>query len=73
MSKIIQIAPLGTKEDKLEQIADYLEELKHEMGEVLEEYEAEGAGNETLDTLTEVLDALSDAYDAIEEITAGEM
>ena len=36
MSKIIEIAPLAAKEDKLEQISEYLEELKHELGEVLE-------------------------------------
>ena len=73
MSKIIEIAPLAAKEDKLEQISEYLEELKHELGEVLEEYEDEGVDSSKLDALTEALDALEDAYDTIDEIVAEEL
>lgn len=68
MGKIIEIAPLAIKEDKLEQIVDYLGELKHELGKVIEEYEDDGADSDKIDILTEALDALEDAYDAVEEI-----
>ena len=73
MNKIIEIASLATKEDKLEQISKYLEELQHKLVEVLEEYEDEGADSSKLDALTEALDALEDAYDAIDEIVAEEL
>ena len=36
---LINISPLATKEDKLQDISDYLEELKHELGTVIDEYE----------------------------------
>ena len=47
---------------------DYLEELKHELGTVIDEYEDEGASEDTLDTLTEVLDAMEDAVDGIFDV-----
>ncbi len=65
---LINISPLATKEDKLQDISDYLEELKHELGTVIDEYEDEGASEDTLDTFTEVLDAMEDAVDGIFDV-----
>ena len=39
MSKIIELAPLAGKEEKLEQISDYLKQIKTELAELIEEYE----------------------------------
>ena len=47
MKKIIEIAPLAGKEDKLDQISDYLEQLKTSLAELVEEYEDEDADEET--------------------------
>ena len=78
MSNQINIAPMAHKEEKLQIIADYLEELKDALTDVLEEYEAEDAkdadsSSEKLDTLTEALDALEDAFDAINDVVLDEM
>ena len=64
---------MGTKEDKLEQICDYLEELKHAFAEVVDEYEGEEADEETMDILTGALDAMEDAFDGIEEVVMSEL
>lgn len=70
---LVKIAPMATKEDKLEQICDYLEELKHAFAEVVDEYEGEDADSETLDLLTDALDAMEDAFDGIEEVVMSEV
>ena len=69
---LINISPLATKEDKLQDLSDYLEELKHELGTVIDEYEDEGASEDTLDTLTEVLEAMEDAVDGIFDVLEAE-
>lgn len=72
MGKIIELAPLAGKEEKLEQISDYLRQIKTELAELIEEYEADQADAEKADTLTEALDALADAYEMIEEVILDE-
>lgn len=72
MEKIIEIASYAVKEDKLNQISDYLEQLKTSLAELVEEYEDEDADEERITMLTEALDALEDAYDAIEEVLLDE-
>ncbi len=69
---LINISPLATKEDKLQDISDFLEELKHEFGAVIDEYEDDGASEDILDTLTEVLDAMEDAFDGIADVLESE-
>lgn len=72
MSKIIELAPLAGKEEKLEQISDYLKQIKTELAELVEEYEEDQADARKADTLTEALDALADAYEMIEEVILDE-
>ena len=69
---LINISPLAPKEDILQDISDYLEELKHVLGSVIAEYEDEGASEDTLDTLTEVLEAMEDAVDGIVDVLEDE-
>ena len=65
---LINTSPFATKEDKLQDISDYLEELKHEFGAVIDEYEDDDVSEDILDTLTEVLDAMEDAFDGIADV-----
>lgn len=65
---LINISPLAPKEDILQDISDYLEELKHALGTVIDEYEDEGASEDTMDALTEVLEAMEDAVDGIYDV-----
>jgi len=53
---------------KLEQIADYMGELKDEFAALIQEFDEDGADQRKLDTLTEALDALEDAYDMVNEV-----
>jgi hypothetical protein len=71
--KLVEIAPMASKEDKLDQILDYLEELKHEFAEIVDEYESENTDRKKLDILTEALDALEDAYDGVNEVVMDEL
>lgn len=48
---LINFSPVAKKEDKLQDISDYLEELKHELGSVIEEYE------DAVDGIFDVLEA----------------
>ena len=65
---LIQIAEYASKEDKLEQILEYLEELKTAFSEVVQEYEDDGAEEEIVDLLTGALDAVEDAHDVILDV-----
>ena len=65
MSKIVNITSKEDKDQKLQDIANSLEELKDVMAEVIEAYEEENADSRKMDTLTEALDALEDAYEAL--------
>ena len=38
MSKLINIAPMADKELKLQDVADYLEELKNVLADIIDEY-----------------------------------
>ena len=60
MSKIVNITSKEDKDQKLQDIANSLEELKDVMAEVIEAYEEENADSRKMDTLTEALDALED-------------
>ena len=68
MGKIIDLSAVMEKEEKLEQIADYMGELKDELAALIQEFDEDGADQRKLDTLTEALDALEDAYDMVNEV-----
>ena len=69
MGKIIDLSSLLEKEEKLELIADYMEELKDEFAALIQEYDEDGEDQDKLDALTEALDALEDAYDIVCDVT----
>lgn len=66
MSKITDFMAMTEKEKNLKRIAKELKELKLELAEITEEYEAEENGK--ADLLTEALDALEDAGETIDEV-----
>ena len=68
MGKIIDLSAVMEKEEKLEQIAEYMGELKDEFAALIQEFDEDGADQRKLDTLTEALDALEDAYDMVNEV-----
>ena len=68
MGKIIDLSAVMEKEEKLEQIADYMGELKDVFAALIQEFDEDGADQRKLDTLTEALDALEDAYDMVNEV-----
>lgn len=72
MGKIIDLSSVLEKEERLQQVADYMEELKDQFSELIQEYEDDGADVRKIDTLTEALDALEDAYDMVCEVTETE-
>ena len=72
MGKIIDLSSVLEKEEKLQQVADYMEELKNQFSELIQEFEDDGADARKVDTLTEALDALEDAYDMVCEVAEGE-
>ena len=65
---LIEIAPHASKEEKLNQILAYLEELKNAFSEVVQNFEDEGAEEETVDLLTGALDAVEDAHDVVMDV-----
>ena len=65
---LVEIAEHASKEEKLNQILDYLEELKTVLAGVVEEYEEDGAEEEKADLLTGALDAVEDAHDVILDV-----
>ena len=73
MSKIVNITSKEDKDQKLQDIANSLEELKDVMAEVIEAYEEENADSRKMDTLTETLDALEDAYEAVNDVLLEEI
>lgn len=73
MSKIVNITSKEDKDQKLQDIANSLEELKDVMAEVIEAYEEENADSRKRDTLTEALDALEDAYEAVNDVLLEEI
>ena len=72
MGKIINLSSVLEKEEKLQQVADYMEELKNQFSELIQEYEDDGVDARKVDTLTEALDALEDAYDMVCEVAEDE-
>ena len=72
MGKIINLSAVLEKEEKLQQVVDYMEELKDQFSDLIQEYEYDGAEVRTVDTLTEALDALEDAYERVCEVAEEE-
>ena len=68
MGKIINLSSVLEKEEKLQQVVDYMEELKDQFSDLIQEYEDDGVDARKVDTLTEALDALEDAYDMVCEV-----
>ena len=73
MSKIVNITSKEDKDQKLQDIANSLEELTDVMAEVIEAYEEENADSRKMDTLIEALDALEDAYEAVNDVLLEEI
>ena len=69
MSKIVNITSREDKDQKLQDIANSLEELK----DVMDAYEEDHADSRKMDTLTEALDALEDAYEAVNDVLLDEL
>ena len=72
MGKIINLSSVLEKEEKLQQVVDYMEELKDQFSDLIQEYEDDGADVRNVDTLTEALDALEDAYEMVCEVAEEE-
>ena len=72
MGKIINLSAVLEKEEKLQQVVDYMEELKDQFSDLIQEYEDDGADVREVDTLTEALDALEDAYEMVCEVAEEE-
>ena len=73
MSKIVNITSKEDKDQKLQDIANSLQELKDVMAEVIEAYEEDNADSRKMDTLTESLDALEDADEAVSDVLLEEL
>lgn len=71
MNDILKFTEAASKEDKLQAIADNLEELKDVLADVIDEYETDD--EEKADVLTEALDDLEAAYDSIHEVILDEL
>ena len=72
MGKIINLSSVLEKEEKLQQVVEYMEELKDQFSDLIQEYEDDGVDARKVDTLTEALDALEDAYDMVCEVAEDE-
>ena len=72
MGKIINLSSVLEKEEKLQQVVDYMEELKDQFSDLIQEYEDDGADVRKVDTLIEALDALEDAYEMVCEVAEAE-
>lgn len=72
MGKIINLSSVLEKEEKLQQVVDYMEELKDQFSDLIQEYEDDGADVRKVDTLIEALDALEDAYEMVCEVAEEE-
>lgn len=65
--KKIEIAPLANKEDKLEQMVEYLEELKYVFSEFVDECEDDNVDEGVTGLLSEALTSIDDALDCMNE------
>lgn len=72
MGKIINLSSVLEKEEKLQQVVEYMEELKDQFSDLIQEYEDDGADVRKVDTLIEALDALEDAYEMVCEVAEAE-
>ena len=62
MGKIINLSAVLEKEEKLQQVVDYMEELKDQFSDLIQEYEDDGADVRKVATLTAALGAMEAAY-----------
>ena len=65
---LVKIDEQASKEEKLNQILDYLEELKDVFAELIGDFEEDSAPEEAVDMLTGALDAVEDAHDVILDV-----
>ena len=65
----VKINEHASKEEKLNQILDHLEELKHAFSEIVDEFAAGDTEEEIVDLLTGALDAIEDAHDVVLDVT----
>ena len=72
MGKIINLSAVLEKEEKLQQVVDYMEELTDQFSYLIQEYEDDCADVRKVDTLTYALDALEDAYEMVCEVAEEE-
>ena len=65
---LVKIDEHASKEEKLNLILDYLEDIKNAFAEVIDEFSTEDDSEETVDMLTGALDAVEDAHDVILDV-----
>ena len=65
---LIKIDEHAAKEEKLNQILDYMEELKNAFAEVVDEFGSGDSEEESVGLLTGALDAMEDAHDVILDV-----
>ena len=65
---LIKIDEHASKEEKLNQILEYMEELKNAFAEVVDEFGSGHSEEESVDLLTGALDAMEDAHDVILDV-----
>ena len=66
--KKINFTSKTSSREKLEKLAESLEELKTEFSDVLDEYEENNAKQNVLFTLSEALASVEDAIDGIQDV-----
>ena len=70
MSDILKFSEAASKEDKLQEIVDKLDELKEALTDVIYEYEEDDGEEDTTFALSEALDDLEAVCDSINEVIA---
>ena len=65
----MKITENASKEERLEQIMQSVEELKAALLDVADEYEADG-DDEVMDSLSDALEAMDDIIDDISDVLA---
>ena len=66
--RLIKIDEYASKEEKLNQILEYLQELKNAFAEVIDEFDSGDSEEETVNLLTGALDTVEDAHDVILDV-----
>ena len=68
MSKVVKLASVMEREEKLKEIYEGLEEIKDQLTALIDEYEEEETLTGKADELIEAKDALEDASVTIEDV-----